>query len=392
MSIQILRMTDAGKASAAIAGLVLLLLLPASGAQASGPDNDDFDSATPVTELPFTDVVITTEATSDPTDPNCFGGARTVWYSIRPTVATRISVDTLESNHDTTVGVYTGTKGLLTEVACNDNVGYSKKSMVRFDAQAATTYLVMVGSLATGPRGTMRLSVTTAAPKAPNDDEPTVVAELPFSETVDVTEATAGPDDPDCYESRNTVWYSYRPTGDIRLEVDTSASNWDTIIGVYEGESLTRVVCTDYPIARFNARAGKTYRVMIGNFYDSFAGDLVVTLAKAPPALEVGARIAGKGRVVRFTGAVRIKIGVQCSANATAYASGAVRQRQGGRIVTARFNRRFKCSARWTDARVTAAPQDRAFKRGKALVKLRVNAYASEEGARTSMRKVVRIR
>src|SRR5919106_1011540 len=144
MSIQILRMTDAGKASAAIAGLVLLLLLPASGAQASGPDNDDFDSATPVTELPFTDVVITTEATSDPTDPNCFGGARTVWYSIRPTVATRISVDTLESNHDTTVGVYTGTKGLLTEVACNDNVGYSKKSMVRFDAQAATTYLVMV--------------------------------------------------------------------------------------------------------------------------------------------------------------------------------------------------------------------------------------------------------
>jgi hypothetical protein len=372
--------------------LLVALLLPTAGAQAAPPGNDDFGAAVAITTLPYTDVVLTNEATSDAADPNCFGGGRTVWYSFTPTEAGRISVDTFESNYDTTLGVYTGAKGSLTEVACSDNFGYGKKSLVRFDAQAGTTYQVMVGSLTTGTRGTLRLNATTAPPKATNDDEPIEISTLPLSETVDVTEATASPTDPNCHQSARTVWYSYTPGQDIRLGVDTSESNWDTVVGIYEGEKLTRIVCTDNPVARFNAEAGKTYRVMIGTYRTSPALDLVVTLDEAPPPLEVDTRIAAKGRVVSMTGTARFKIGVRCSNDARAYASGLVKQRQGDVIVTAGFNKRLRCSSDWTEVRMSAVPYERAFQAGNAIVTLKVRAYSSDERSRKSTRKVVRLK
>jgi opacity protein-like surface antigen len=375
-----------------LAVLLVVLLVPAAGAQAAAPANDDFGSAVGITALPYSDVRLTNEATSDPADPNCFGGGRTVWYSFTPTEAGRVSVDTLESNYDTTLGIYTGTKGSLTEIACSDNFGYGKKSLVRFDAQAGTTYQVMVGSLTTGKRGTLRLNATTAPPKATNDDEPIEISTLPLSETVDVTEATASPTDPNCYESARTVWYSYTPAQDIRLGVDTSESNWDTVVGIYEGEKLTRIVCTDNPVARFNAEAGKTYRVMIGTYRTSPALDLVVTLDEAPPPLEVDARIAAKGRVASMTGTARFKVGLRCSDDARAFASGLVKQRQGDVIVTASFNKRLRCSTDWTEARMSAVPYERAFQAGKAIVTLKVRAYSSDERSRQSTRRVVRFK
>jgi hypothetical protein len=229
MSKRILKKVRGRRVAPLFMTLLVAMLAPAAAAHAAPPANDDFGSATPIAGLPYGDVRLTNEATSDAADPNCFGGSRTVWYSYTPADAGRVSADTLESNFDTTLGVYTGTKGALTEIACNDNFGYGKKSLVRFDASPGTTYHIMVGSLTTSAKGTLRLNVTTAPPRAPNDDEPTVVANLPFSETIDVTEATASSTDPECHESAHTVWYSYTPARDIRLEVDTSGSNWDTL-------------------------------------------------------------------------------------------------------------------------------------------------------------------
>ena len=378
--------------AALLAVLLVALIVPVTGALAAPPANDDFSSAVGITTLPYSNVVLTNEATSDATDPNCFGGARTVWYSLSAAEDARISVDTLESNYDTTIGIYTGAEVALTEVACNDNFGYGKKSLVRFDAHVGTTYHIMVGSLTTKAKGTLRLNVTTAPHRAPNDDEPTAVSTLPFSETVDVTEATASPTDPTCHESNHTVWYSYTPTRDIRIEVDTSGSNYDTVVGVYQGANRTRIVCTDYSVARFDAKASKTYWVMIGSWYDSAALDLDLTIDQAPPPLRADARIAGNGRIAKMTGAARFRVGVRCTDAATAYASGRVRQRQGDHLVTASFTRRIGCGTKWTEARMTAVPKGRVFRAGKAVVNLKVSAYTNEEWDRTSTKKVVRLR
>jgi hypothetical protein len=55
-----------------------LVLLAASPAIAQPPANDDFDNATVVPGLPFTDQLNTTEATTAADDPDCFGQGATV--------------------------------------------------------------------------------------------------------------------------------------------------------------------------------------------------------------------------------------------------------------------------------------------------------------------------
>jgi hypothetical protein len=50
-------------------------------AAAAPPSNDDFENATAVSSLPFTDTVDATDATPESDDPtNCGYGDHTVWY------------------------------------------------------------------------------------------------------------------------------------------------------------------------------------------------------------------------------------------------------------------------------------------------------------------------
>jgi hypothetical protein len=141
-----------------------LLLLAASPAIAQPPANDDFDSATVVPGLPFTDQLDTTEATTAADDPDCFGQGATVWYSFTPTTDLRVDANTLGSDYDTTLSVYTGTPGALTQIACNDDAAGSLQSRVRFDATAGETYFFMVGSFGGGPGGNLTFNLDVAPP------------------------------------------------------------------------------------------------------------------------------------------------------------------------------------------------------------------------------------
>jgi hypothetical protein len=141
-----------------------LMPLGASSAIAAQPDNDDFDSATVVTGLPFTDQVDTNEATTAADDPECFGQGPTVWYSFMPDTDLRIEANTFGSDYDTTLSVYTGSRGALTQFACNDDAAGSLQSRVRFDATAGETFFFMVGAFASGPGGNLTFNVDLAPP------------------------------------------------------------------------------------------------------------------------------------------------------------------------------------------------------------------------------------
>jgi hypothetical protein len=377
----------------ALTALVLAaLLVPVAGANAAPPANDELATPVVVGALPFENVQLTNEATGAESDPNCFGGGRTVWFSFTAPAATRISVDTLESNYDTTLGVYSGEPGALTDVACNDNAAeYTRQSRVRFDVAAGTTYHVMVGSLATGTRGTLRLTVQETAAGATNDEAPKVVESLPFAETVDASGATAGGDDPDCLEAGHTLWYSFTPGRDMPLLARTSQTAWDTIVGVYEqsGESLDQIACTDYSDVRFEAKGGSTYLIMVGSYYGYFADELIFSLEEGPERLEVEARIAREGQVRDITGAARVEIGVRCSDQAKARVSGTVKQRQGTRIVKVSFSKRIDCLKKWSDTKATAVPDSRAFRAGRAIVDLRVSASVDDRSGATKSHRIV---
>jgi hypothetical protein len=154
------------KLVAIIAVLSFPFLVGTPAAIAVVPPNDDFASATTVTEpLPFTDTVDTTDATTDVTDPepSCVGTSHTVWYVFTPSATTFVQVDTIGSDYDTTLSAWTGTEGNLSEVACNDDF-FGLQSQVLFEAEAGTTYYIMAGSFLDSPGGSLTLNVDVAPP------------------------------------------------------------------------------------------------------------------------------------------------------------------------------------------------------------------------------------
>ena len=138
---------------------------PAASVQAlAAPANDDFDDAIVVTTPNFTDQLNTSEATTAADDPvpSCANGGRgpTVWYAFTPSAGKRFEINTFGSDYDTDLAIYTGTRGNLTEVACNDDArdkvpGADVQSKVVFDAVAGETYYIMVGAFDSGPGGNL---------------------------------------------------------------------------------------------------------------------------------------------------------------------------------------------------------------------------------------------
>lgn len=145
--------------------LSVLLLLPAKAIQAQ-PANDDFDAATIVAEpLPFNDAIFTGDATTAPDDPDCAGNGPTVWYAYTPSNDGTVQANTFGSDYDTTLSVYSGSRGSLEFIACNDDSG-SLQSRVQWDGEAGITYYLMVGAFASGPGGNLNFTVDEAPPPA----------------------------------------------------------------------------------------------------------------------------------------------------------------------------------------------------------------------------------
>jgi hypothetical protein len=110
------------------------------------PVNDDFSAAVAMPGIPSTYTEDATTATTAPDDPWCYGNAQSVWFKYTPSTNMRIEANTFGSNYDTTLGVFTGSRGALTPVSCNDDANNTVQSRVRFDAVAGTTYYFMVSS------------------------------------------------------------------------------------------------------------------------------------------------------------------------------------------------------------------------------------------------------
>jgi hypothetical protein len=152
--------------------LLAILLLnfgPAgtSVVHAAPPVHDDFDSAKTIVNIAYHDSVDTREATPSDTVPNvddpdhflCQGpdpynyGFASVWYKYTPPETQSLSLDTIPTEYDTFIAVWTGTRGNLTRVACNDETfeGFAELSFI---AQGGTTYYIEVAQYNDGTGGT----------------------------------------------------------------------------------------------------------------------------------------------------------------------------------------------------------------------------------------------
>ena len=153
------------KGMQAVVALTILLFSLAPGgtrtAYAAPPIHDDFGAAKTINNLTYSDApVITTEATptnsipnvDDPDNINCDGtgnnnlnaGYASVWYKYTPGTTESIAIDTLQSNYDTFIAVWTGTRGNLNLVACNDDNFAGFQSDLFFIGSSGTTYYIEV--------------------------------------------------------------------------------------------------------------------------------------------------------------------------------------------------------------------------------------------------------
>lgn len=241
-----------------------LLLFHSGSALAAAPSNDDFDTATVVSSLPFTDTQDVSEATRAFDDPPT-SGAPNVWYRFTPTTDTSLELDTTGSNTSTNVCLYQGVRGMLSQVACSPDGFYSHFFV---ELKAGVTYNVMVEITGgcCNPVLTFSLRDRTVA----NDDFDAAqeVGSLPFDDTRDVLRATTAPDDPWCLQnSTNTVWFRYTPSSDVTVAADTVGSDYDTRLCVFYGSrgALNQVAANDdtgntyFASLKANLQAGTTY-------------------------------------------------------------------------------------------------------------------------------------
>ncbi len=116
-------------------------------APATPPPNDDFDRPTETTPLPFSQVLNTTYATVSNDDPILCTGARgeaTVWYRFAPQVNGLLTANTFGSDYDTVLAIFTGERGALYRLACNDDAENTLQSSVTLDVHAGETYFIEV--------------------------------------------------------------------------------------------------------------------------------------------------------------------------------------------------------------------------------------------------------
>lgn len=262
--------------------LVLSLIWP-SGVLAAMPTNDNFDNATVINQLPFSDAIGTTEATVSADDPNCAGQGATVWYRYTPAVNSNITANTFGSSYDTTLSVYTGVSGSLLLITCNDDYS-GLQSFVQFSAQAGETYYIMAGSYGGGPGGSLVLSVNQLIPPANDDvDNAVSIDSLPFTDSRDTAAATTASDDPYCAYNGHSVWYAFTPDANGKVEVNTTTSNYYASIAIWTGPrgAWGYVACAYSQQLRFDAVAGQTYYIMIGSPGNS--GSLTLSVNLLPP-------------------------------------------------------------------------------------------------------------
>jgi hypothetical protein len=114
--------------------------LPALGAP---PGNDGIDGAIRVASVPFVHEQDTADATAS--GPRACGNNSSVFFRFEPRDGGRYQVDTLGSEYDTVLTVFTGRGRSIDVLGCNDD-RFNLASGVRFRAREGTTYYLMVST------------------------------------------------------------------------------------------------------------------------------------------------------------------------------------------------------------------------------------------------------
>jgi hypothetical protein len=205
------------------------------------------------------------------------------------------------------------------------------------------------------------------------------ITALPYSQTLDTTQATTDAEDAalntNCGAPATdaSVWYKLDGTGGD-LFVDVSASDYSAgvLVGVGSPGSLSIVSCGPSGTLFF-AEIGQTYYILAIDDQNDGAGNggqLQISIDTPPPAPEIVLTVDKNGRVSPKNGSATIGGTVTCTGTGVDFAElyGDVAQRAGRTIIRGFFYADFACDGAthpWS-AKVTS--DDGLFAGGRANV------------------------
>jgi hypothetical protein len=294
-------------AASAIAGLVL-----AAAAFAAPPPNDQFANAQVVTGNSASVTGSTVDATREPGEPG--HGDYSVWYRWTPSASGTVTINTCDSNFDTVLSVYTGSRvDALTRIAQNEDsfACDSFGSRVRFDATAGTTYQIAVASNF-DEQGDVVLDVELELPVIPpNDAFDLAMALGGYEDSARGTNVNATRQANEPAHAGNgggsSVWFRWRAPGGGIAVIDTCRSNFNTLLGVYTGASvdqLKRIAaddngCGGQSRVSFFAKRGTTYWLAVDG-HGGDTGRVRIRVAQMKTGRYQGRTEFGDGKPISF--------------------------------------------------------------------------------------------
>ena len=237
-------------------------------------------------------------------------GGASVWWTWTAPATGPVTFDTSGSDFDTLLAVYTGSSvSGLTEVASNDDSGGSDWSGVRFSAQQGRAYHIAVdgwdgdtGAIVLNWQAASSGGDTGGGSQASADDFADRVVLSGASGKREGTNVGAGIEIGEPRHSGDdggaSVWWTWTAPATGIITFDTLGSDFDTLLAVYTGASLKRLVevgsnddasktvtddasKTTYQSAvRFNAQRGKAYHVAVDG-YGGATGAIVLNWQSA---------------------------------------------------------------------------------------------------------------
>lgn len=285
------------KLPAAVVGIFTVFILLPITCIALAPINDTCNGAIVLTNgVPYTSNTAGANTNGDTQGAGCVVIDQGVWFAYTPAADGVVLVDTCGSSFQTALAVFTNSCGSLGRLTCGDyDSGFCvNRQTAVFSGKAGSTYHILTGgdSRVIGGSGTLRITVTGV--RVPNDECAGAIALTnTLAYVMSTTNATATNDTQglSCDYVDKGVWFTYAPTADGVLVVDTCGSSFVTALTVFTNScgALGRLACGYFDngfcgnkqVATFVGKAGMTYTILAGGDYTG-SGTLRITACLGP--------------------------------------------------------------------------------------------------------------
>jgi hypothetical protein len=260
-----------------------------------------------------------------------------IWFTYAPERDTLATINTCGSTFDTVLQLYTGLCSSLAPVAggCNDNFGpvclpdFANRASVSVPMLAGNRYFILAGGYA-GASGLLQIRLDTSQPARNSVCEeavPLQPGELVQTSTRNFIGHLALADT--CAPSENRgAWYSFTPTQDGIIEIETCESSFDTVLRVFFGGCSSPIslspgcnddsgpLCSNSTRAsvQFGGTAGTTYRIFASGYSDQ-TGTLAIRARFFPIRISSLAFTPAGNFRINFEGDAAINYTVSTSSN-----------------------------------------------------------------------------